>query len=79
MKNIRRHPIFPLITKGKQAQHDDRKSKSNIMTGRENNVINRVEQKAKILMKEGVKTKNERSTANGYPLPLMPKGEKRKA
>ena len=48
-----------LITKGKQAQHDDRKSKRNIMIGVESNVINRVEQKAKILMKEGVKIEHE--------------------
>ena len=68
-----------LITKGKQAQHDDRKSKSNIMIGGESNVIIRVEQKVEILMKEGVKTKNERSTTNGYPFPLMRKGERREA
>ena len=49
------------------------------MTGGESNVIIRVKQKAEILMKEGVKTENERSTANGYPLPSMPKGEKREA
>ena len=70
---------MPLITKGKQAQHDDKKSKSNIITGGESNMIDRVEQKIEILMKEGVKTPNESNTANGYPFPLMPKGERREA
>ena len=42
-------------------------------------MIDRVEQNIEILMKGGVKTENERSTANGYPLPLMPKGKRRKA
>ena len=42
-------------------------------------MIDRVEQKTKILMKGGVKTKIERNTENGYPLPLMPKGEGREA
>ena len=43
------------------------------------NMIDRVEQKTNILIKGGVKTENERSIANGYPLPLMPKGERREA
>jgi len=44
----------------------------------ESNVIIKMEQKAEILMKQGVKTENKRSTATGYPFPLMPKGERRK-
>ena len=36
-------------------------------------MIDRMEQKTKILMKGGVKTEN------GYPFPLMPNGERREA
>ena len=41
-------------------------------------MINRVEQKTKILMKGGVKTKNERSTRKWVPFAIDAKGgEKR--
>ena len=49
------------------------------MTVGENNMIDIVEQKTKILKKRGVKIGNERNTKNGYPLPLMPKGQGREA
>ena len=49
-----------------------------MMTGGANNMINRVEQKTKILMKGGVKTENERSTRKWVTFAIDAKGGEKK-